>query len=174
MNLLRLVAALAVLAAATPAAAQERPSFGVGISIVPLEGAGAVPTIEVYLPIALAPQFRLEPSLGIFTNDPSGPGTETSDVTLGVGAFYVSRIAAQADMYVGGRLKLNFASVDDGVDDESDTDVLLAAAVGGEHYFAPQLSLGLEAQLGIYDRGDVSGDDSGFFTTGLAFLRLYF
>ena len=171
---LRLVAALAVLAAAGSAAAQERPSLGLGISIVPLEGAGAVPTVEVYVPLMLAPNFRLEPSLGIFTNDPPAGGTDTSDITLGVGAFYVSPIAPQADMYVGGRLKLNFASEDDGIDDDSDTDVLLAGAVGGEYYLVPKFSIGMEAQLGLYSLGDVTDDSSGFFTTGLAFLRVYF
>jgi hypothetical protein len=173
-KMLRLAAALAVLVAASSAAAQERPKLGVGISIVPLEGAGAVPTVEVYVPLMIAPNFRLEPSLGIFTNDPSGGGTETSDITLGVGAFFVNQIAPQADMYVGGRLKLNFASFDNGVVDDSDTDVLLAGALGGEYYLVPKFSLGLEAQLGLYSQGDVSGDASGFFTTGLAFLRLYF
>ena len=173
-RLLRLAAALAVLAAAGSAAAQERPQLGLGISIVPLEAAGAIPTVEVYVPLMIAPNFRLEPSLGIFTNDPSGGGVERSDITLGVGAFFVNRIAPQADMYVGGRLKLNFASEDNGVVDDSDTDVLLAGAVGGEYYLVPKFSIGMEAQLGLYSLGDVSGDSSGFFTTGLAFLRVYF
>jgi hypothetical protein len=34
--------------------------------------------------------------------------------------------------------------------------------------------MGLEAQLGLYQLGDVSGDADGFFTNGLAFLRVYF
>jgi hypothetical protein len=177
-RIIRIAAVAAVLSLAAPAAAQERrPTIGVGIGITPLDSRTDVllPPIEVYLPIAIAPNFRLEPSLGIFTFDPSGVGrTETSDITLGIGAFFVKSLAPQADMYVGGRLKLNFASRDDGVNDDSDTDLIVAAALGGEYYLAPQLSLGLEAQLGIYQRGDVSGDDSGFFTHGLAFLRLFF
>jgi hypothetical protein len=174
---LRLALAVAALAVATTASAQQRPTLGLGISIVPLEVSGLTPTVEVYLPIQVAPQFRIEPSLGIFTSDEDG-GAETSDLTLGVGAFFVKRIAAPADMYMGARLKLNFASVDTGVADDSDTDLVLAAAVGGEYYLVPQFSLGLEAQLGLYQLGDVSAaafdTDSGFFTTGLAFLRLYF
>jgi hypothetical protein len=170
---LRYALAVAVLAVATTASAQQRPTLGIGISIVPLEVGGFTPTVEVYVPIQVAPQFRIEPSLGIFTEDNDG-GTEFSDITLGVGAFFVKQIAAPADMYAGARLKLNFASRDDGVNDDSDTDLALAAALGGEYYLVPQFSIGLEAQLGLYQRGDVSGDDSGFFTTGLAFLRLYF
>jgi hypothetical protein len=171
----RFALAFCALALAVPAAAQQRPSLGVGVSFAPVDvGDPVLPTIEVYVPIRIAPQFRIEPSLGIFTVDEAAGGVDRSNVTLGVGAFYVGGLAPAADMYVGGRLKLNFASRDDGVNDDSDTDLIVAAALGGEYYLAPQLSLGLEAQLGIYQRGDVSGDDSGFFTHGLAFLRLFF
>jgi hypothetical protein len=172
----RLALALCALGVAAPAAAQQRHTLGLGISFTPvdIDDPAVVPTVEIYVPILIAPQFRLEPSLGIFTNDQDGGGVDRSNVTVGIGAFYVSSIAPAADMYVGGRLKLNFAGRDDGVNDDSDTDFLVAAALGGEYYLAPQLSLGLEAQLGMYQRGDISGDDSGFFTNGLAFLRLYF
>jgi hypothetical protein len=183
-SITRVVAAAAILALAAPAAAQQQKAagapdpvrFGFGISIVPLQaGAGVVPPVEIYAPIAIAPQFRLEPSLGIFTANEGGTGgVDTTDVLLGIGAFFVNKLAPQVDMYMGGRLKLNFASADNGVTDDSDTDLILAAAAGGEYYFVPKFSLGLEAQLGIYDLGDVSGDVSGFFTSGLAFLRMYF
>jgi hypothetical protein len=170
---LRLAAALAALTLVLPAAAQEqRPTLGIGASINP--EAAFSPTVEIYVPIRLGQQFRLEPSVGIFTRDRDAPGVDTSDVTVGIGAFYMMPIAAAADVYVGGRLKLNFASRDDGVNDDSDTDLTVAAALGGEYYLVPQLSLGVEAQLGLYQLGDVSGDDSGFFTTGLGFLRFYF
>lgn len=174
-NTLRAVVTLCALALAAPAAAQGRPSFGMGVSIVPLDAAGVLLPIEVYVPIRIGPQLRLEPSLGIWTRDEDGIGaTDTSDLTLGLGVFFMKQLAPAADMYLGGRVKLNFASVDTGVVDDSDTDLVLAAAVGGEYYLVPQLSLGAEGQLGFYDRGDVSGNDSGFFTTGLAFLRVYF
>ena len=167
---LRLAAALASLALVLPAAAQERRTLGIGASINP--EAALSPTIEIYVPINLG-KLRLEPSIGIFTTDAESRNA-ISDVTLGIGGFYVMPLAASADMYAGGRLKLNFASWDDGVNDDSDTDFLLAGALGGEYYLVPQLSLGVEAQLGFYQRGDVSGDDSGLFTTGLGFLRFYF
>jgi hypothetical protein len=169
---LRLAAALAALALAVPAAAQQqRRTVGVGASITP--DADFSPTIEIYVPIQIAPQFRLEPSLGIFTTDAEGRN-DISNVTVGIGAFYVMPLAAAADMYAGARLKLNFASWDDGVNDDSDTDFLLAGALGGEYYLVPQLSLGVEAQLGLYQNGEVNGDDSGLFTTGLGFLRFFF
>lgn len=171
----KLVFALAALALSVTASAQDaRRPFGLGVSIVPLEAAGVVRTVEVYAPIAIAPTLRIEPSLGIFTQDGPSGSDDTADVTVGVGLFYVQRLAAPFDLYMGGRFKLNFASVDDGVDDDTGTDVILAAAVGGEHYFATHFSLGAEAQLGFRADSDVSGDSSGLFTTGLAFLRFYF
>lgn len=169
---LQLAAALAALALAAPAAAQERPKLGLGVSIFPLTpGYGG--TFEVYAPFQVAPDFRVEPSLGIYTdNGPTGT-LDTRDVTLGVGAFLQRRVAPQVDMYVGGRLKLNFAKISAPGASESGTDILLAGAVGGEYFLVPKFSLGLEAELGLYKNSDISGDNSGFFTTGLAFLRVY-
>ena len=175
-NAARLAVALAALTLAAPAAAQQqqRPTLGFGISIVPLEVAGQVPTVEVYLPIRIAPQFRLEPSLGIFSRNVSG-GTDTSNVTIGVGGFWVATVSAPVDLYAGGRLKLNFAHQSTvAAGSTSDTDVSIAAALGGEYYLVPHFSLGLEGQLGYYSHGAINGDDSGWFTTGVAFLRLYF
>jgi hypothetical protein len=176
-NVIRFVALAAALALAAPASAQPRASenrFGIGIGIFPIDGGAQAGTVEVYFPIALAPNFRLEPSIGVFTVNEDGGGTDTRDLTLGVGAFFVNPVAQQVDMYAGGRLKLNFASTDTPGGDDSDTDLIIAAALGGEYYFVPKFSLGLEAQLGRYQHGDVRGDDSGFFTTGVAFLRVYF
>jgi hypothetical protein len=170
----KLLFALAALALSATANAQEaRRPFGLGISIVPLEGVSPA-TIEIYAPIAIAPNLRVEPSLGILTQDRSAGDVDSRDVTIGVGLFYVQRVAAPVDLYMGGRLKLNFAKVDNGAADDSGTDVILAAAVGAEHYLATHFSLGAEAQLGFRADSDVSGDDSGLFTTGLAFLRFYF
>ncbi len=173
---LRLALAVAALIVATTASAQQRPMLGVGVSFNPFAQVVALsPAVEVYVPIRLAPAFRLEPSLGIFTYDEDG-GDKGRDFTLGIGAFFVKAIAPAADMYAGARLKLNFARFEDGNTglSNSDTDLVLAGALGGEYYLAPQFSLGLEAQLGLYQRGEVNGDDSGFFTNGLAFLRFYF
>ena len=53
----------------------------------------------------------------------------------------------------------------------------LSAALGGEYYFVPKFSIGLEGNLGFYSLGDVTGGGDGadgFFTSGLAFLRMYF
>lgn len=157
----RLALALAVLASALPAAAQApRPAVGVGIGVLPLDSAGILPTIEVYVPITVAPTFRLEPSLGVFTNDQRTGGIDSANVTVGIGAFFVKRVAEPTDVYVGGRLKLNFASADNGFVQEDENDWSIAAAVGGEHY--GKLS------------GALAANDNGAFTSGVAFLRFYF
>lgn len=176
----KLTLAAALLAVSFSAAAQERPKIGLGIGIAPF----AVPststtvsrTVEIYVPIAIAPTFRLEPSVGLFTNDqPAGPNElDTRDLTLGLGGFFVSRIAPTADLYAGGRLKLNFAKLSFPGGSDTGTDLQIAAALGGEVYLVPRLSLGAEAELGLYQNSNVSGDDDGFFTTGIAFLRVYF
>jgi hypothetical protein len=175
----KLVVALAALVVSTAAHAQEaRRPFGLGISIVPLESAGATPTIEVYAPIAITPVLRLEPSLGISSHDVPGNGTDTRDITIGAGLFYVQKIAAPFDLYMGGRLKLNFAHVSTptpgGTVTDDGTDVVIAGAIGGEEYLSPHFSIGAEGQLGYRSNSSASGDDSRFFTTGLAFLRFYF
>ncbi len=175
----KLAVVVAALASALPALAQEgRSTLGLGISIVPLGAPDNAPTVELYLPLRIAPNVRIEPSLGIRTFDrPSTSGQpDERDLTLGVGVFVVQRAAAPVDVYVGGRLKLNFARVESqsGVSD-SGTDVALAAAAGGEHYLFSRFSIGLEGQLGFYSNSSASrsGEGSGLFTTGLAFLRVY-
>jgi hypothetical protein len=172
-SFVRLAALAAALAVAAPASAQQaqhgNPRIGLGVAVTPVD---PIPSrfgtpIEIFVPIALAPQFRIEPSIGFITQDNVG-----SLFTLAIGGFFVNQVAPQVDLYAGGRLKLN--RVHDDVADDSDTDLILAAAVGGEYFFVPKFSLGLEAQVGLYTLGDINGDTDGFFTNGLAFLRVYF
>jgi outer membrane protein with beta-barrel domain len=176
----KLTLAAALLALSFTAAAQERPKVGLGIGIAPfavptVNAATISRTVELYVPIALAPNLRLEPSLGIASTNQPGNAQDTRDFTLGLGVFYVSRLAPTVDMHMGGRLKLNFAEVSTpALGSDSGTDFSLAAALGGEYYLVPRFSLGLEGELGLYQNSNVSGDDDGWFTTGIAFLRVYF
>lgn len=168
----KLALMIAALALALPAAAQEdkKTRFGLGVSITP--ESRTAPTFELYLPIDIGRNLRVEPSLGILTADFGD--ASASDITLGAGVFLMRRVAQSVNLYYGGRFKLNFASEDDGVNDDSGTDISIAGALGGEYYLVPSFSLGLEGQLGFYSASDVSDDASGFFTTGLGFLRVYF
>jgi hypothetical protein len=180
---LRLAPVLAVVvASALPgaAAAQARPSVGVGVSVVPLEVGGNAPTVEIYLPLLVGPTIRLEPSFGVRTvNRPSrANNVDERDLTLGLGVFLMQKVAEPMDIYAGGRVKLNFARVEEsgGGASDSGTDFIVAAALGGEHYLFSRFSVGLEAQLGYYSASSAAsgGEATGFFTTGLALLRLYF
>ncbi len=176
----RLLVALAFLAWAAPAPAQEaRPAFGVGVAINALGAPDVAPTVEVYVPMRVAPNLRIEPSLGIRTvNRPSAPGNQDErDVTVGVGVFLLSRVSSPVDVYAGGRLKLNFAKKSFfGGTSDSGTDVSIAAALGGENYLSPHFSVGLEGELGYYNNSSASftGEEDGLFTTGLVFVRVYF
>ena len=175
----KLTLAAALLAVSFTAAAQERPTLGLGIGIAPfavptVNAATVSRTVELYVPISLAPNLRLEPSLGIASTDQPGNGQDTRDFTLGLGVFYVGRLAPAVDMHLGGRLKLNFAKVSVPGASDDGTDFSLAGALGGEYFLVPRFSLGLEGELGLYQNSSVSGDDDGWFTTGIAFLRVYF
>ncbi len=176
-NAVRIALALSALALAVPASAQQqqaRPQIGIGVSVTTSQFAP-----EIYVPIRVAPELRIEPSIGLLTSDISG-GTNRSDFVLGVGVFWVKPVAAAADMYLGGRLKLDFAKTDNGVTSESDTNVTIAAALGGEYYLVPHFSLGVEGQLGHYDIGTAghyniaAASTSGWFTDALLFGRIYF
>jgi hypothetical protein len=171
------VMALAALVAASTAEAQgagadRRPfGFGIGANASFEETTGAFP-YEIYFPLRLGPVLKIEPSIGLVTGDSDGGG-DFSDVTLGVGVFAVRRVSAPVDLYFGGRLKLGFVSEEIAGDDESDTDFYVSAAAGGEYFVVPAFSLGLEANLGYYALGDLSGDQTGLYTTGIFFLRMY-
>lgn len=169
----KLAFVVAALALAMPAAAQQKTQIGLGVSIAPNDFfSGSAQTIQLYMPIDIGGNLRVEPSLGILTEDAGETGQ--SNLSLGAGIFGLKRVAQPVNMYFGGRIKLNFASADFGADDDSGVDLSLAGALGSEYFFVPNFSLGLEGQLGFYSNSDVSGDTSGFFTNGLAFLRMYF
>lgn len=174
-NAARIALALCALALAVPASAQQqaRPQLGVGVAVT---GGGFVP--EIYVPIRIAPELKVEPSLGVLTSNASG-GVSDRDFVLGVGVFWVKPLTAAADMYIGGRLKLDFTKSDNGVTSDSNTDVQIAAALGGEYYLVPHFSLGVEGQLGHYDVGTTGNfapgrDTNGWFTDALLFGRIYF
>lgn len=151
-------------------AAPSQPKVGVGISLAS-DGNFSSPA-EILVPIILNPTIRVEPSLGILTRN-FGGGASSRDIVLGVGVFMAKRAAPSTDLLFGGRLKLGFAKVDNGVADDSGNDILVAGAAGAEHWFSDRFTVGLEAQLGFYSLSEVSGDASGLFTQGLVIARLY-
>lgn len=164
-------------AAPAPVPQGRRPTVGFGIGIVPFDSRYSGLPYEIYLPINVSSEFRLEPSAGALTNIPRTGGVERSFVTLGLGAFWVDRVAPSTDVYLGGRVKMCIVTTDDGVTNDSENDFTLAAAIGGEFYVGSNFSVGAEAQFGHYQNGRLFGylapNDRGTFTTGVAFLRFY-
>jgi hypothetical protein len=150
-----------------------RPKLGLGVAVVPFALSNLLGGADLFVPFQASPNLRIEPSIGILTAD-SGPVSE-NHFAIGVGVLGQSRVGTATDLQYGGRLKIGFASVNtDGPGgDDSGTDLVIAAAAGGEHWLADHFSLGFEAQLGYYSLSPPSGDVSGLFTAGVVLVRLY-
>jgi hypothetical protein len=195
-------AALAALAlvVSTPAFAQERrPRLGIGVGITAFDfnstvtltnGFPAALPDSIYVPINLGPSFRLEPQLGVMTisQDVGGSGitsTDTSVISIGLGAFYLAAVASQLDVYVGGRVvrttytqTLKSAGAPD--DKTSGDDIRVIPAIGGEWFPHPRFSFGAEVQLQLVSYGSRSVSSggsipggSGTQTSGVLFARVY-
>jgi hypothetical protein len=199
MKLVSRIAAVALAAAiALPAAAQDRVGqgrFGVGAGI----SNGGLVDFLLFVPMNLAPNLRVEPFLGWQRSDvdaaPAGvggsafdpPQGKSSDFMLGAGLFYVKPIAAQVQLYVGGRLGLQWQSVQapsPGTAKAERRNTLLAAALGGEYLLHPRFALGAEAMIARVGFGDTEfsgtggpavdgGGGSASATQGTLFARVY-
>jgi hypothetical protein len=179
------LALLLSAALALPAAAQDNASIGVGVGLDTSElavlQAGAGTPFAIYVPMQLKQGLRIEPSLGVFTQNVSGGG-DSSVWDLGVGAFFPLKTAPSYVLSAGGRLNLTFVSQSAGTGGSaSATGVALAAAVAGEWFAAPRFSLGAEGQLGFYSIGDLEAGGvtlqagvSGLRTRGILFARFWF
>lgn len=186
---------LAGAASAQQASQARAPRLGIGIGLPTSElGAliagggtsGIAP--QIYVPINVTPKLRVEPQIGILTlNEDSG--TDSSFFSLGAGAFYAMDLGDRALLYVGPRLILGFFNSKEpfggGVTAKtSRTDWYIGAALGGEAFLHPRLSLGGEAQLGRWGIGDEETKVPGFptdtqpggssvQTQGVIFVRVY-
>ncbi len=172
--------------------------------ISPIHGGG------LYFPIDIGSSFRVEPEVGIFRyseTTTAGDGNETTDslsgLRLGTGLFYRAKLGQNGDAYVGPRLAVllnkqvseGFSSPSPGgapskeTITRSRTDVLLTLSGGGEHFFTPYFSLGVEGQIGMQFLGDPTteydpappepgsqSEQSSFIlqTNALLFARVFF
>ncbi len=193
-------AALVAVALSAPASAQEhRPRLGIGVGLSAFDfnstvtltnGFPAAIPDSIYVPINIGPSFRLEPQIGIMTisQDVGGAGltsTDTSLVSIGLGAFYLMEVATQLDVYVGGRVvrttytqTLKSAGAPD--DKTEGNDIRVIPALGGEYSPHPRFSLGAEVQLQLVSYGSRSVSSggsvpggSGTQTAGVLFARVY-
>ncbi len=199
-RIIRIVALASALAAAAPAIAQQQGSqarIGLGIGLPTSElaplilldfGGGAGITPQLYVPINLTPNIRIEPQIGILTLNDDATDSSASYWSIGTGAFWVMPLGGNVGMYVGPRLVLSFLNVEDvggtGVVTKTEgTDVFVAAALGGEYSVTPRFSVGAEGQLGYTSIGDrdttVGGvtvttqGGSSWATQGVLFVRVY-
>jgi hypothetical protein len=198
-NLLRAAAAITTLALSTSALAQQAsakgdPKFGLGVGLTRSASDGPDLGTLVFVPINVAPNFRVEPFIGWARSD-LDPGVgranlgspvsgKTSDFTLGIGAFLVQPIAAQVQLYAGGRLASQWQSFKDNAGDkDARRNTILAAAAGGEYLPVPRVALGGEVQLAYISFGDThfsgpggsgtAGGGSGSATQATLFARFY-
>ncbi len=182
---------------------QERadPSWGIGVSLNPaalinLQSGSLVPIGlgDLYLPINASPTLRVEPEFGLLTtsSSTSGSGGSTSSsatsLRVAVGIFSLLERHGSARLYVGPRIGIMRTSSSSSFPGSptatsSETDLMLAMALGGEYFFSPHFSLGGEAQLQYVKYGTPSVSPSQgtqpdvsrhlISTNELVFVRLY-
>jgi hypothetical protein len=186
---LTILVAFAALVAA-PAAAQERaqgPRVGIGASLSSLElgsvVSGGLAPMQIYVPIFLSPNLRVEPQLGLIAAN--GDGADFHQLDLGAGVLFGFVNAPQFNGYVGPRLVLSFVGDEQNFGgglrrDTSGINLGLLGVVGGEWFPSPRFSLGVEGQLGLTFVGDRNVDDapdieggSVLRTGALLFFRTY-
>lgn len=198
MKLASRIAAIALgLAVASPAFAQHGGSgkFGVGAGIAN----GGLTSFLFFVPLNVAPNLRVEPFVGWARADtdalPAGNGGagplstpgKSSDFILGAGVFFVQPVAAQVQLYAGGRLGLEWESEQDAAPATGKStrrNTILGAALGGEYLLNPRFAVGAEAMVAYVAIGDTKfsgnglpsvegGGGSASVTQGTIFARVY-
>lgn len=198
-KVIMLAAAVAALAFAPSALAQQKDAVKVGLGVglnlnqliqpSSLNWTGVAP-VAVYVPIQISPHFRVEPWLGFWTYSQNDYPGRASDMSwrawdLGVGGMWYFQPASPLGLYLGGRLGLTFSGgeTDPGVT-VSETDFRIQAVSGAEYFLAPKFSVGAELQLGVTLYGDPSTKTAGvtvtpsrnlssWQTNGVIFLRYF-
>ncbi len=202
---LRIGALVAALTFAAPAAAQpsqpSQPSQGrVGIGLgLPTHSFGSLLSTagtatgmfegpQIYVPINVSPNLRIEPQFGYFSNTDDEVDETDSAFTLGAGVFYVAPVSERTNIYAGGRLAFTWTKDEDHAGTTftktTQRNTSIAPVFGGEYSPSPRFSVGAEAQLNFVWLGDpkfeaagtsVTGQGgSNTFTQGLMFIRVYF
>jgi hypothetical protein len=183
---LRCVAAAALFASATGAAAQsagpmERPAHGFGLSTgLVASSSGRLDTQGLGVSLAiLRDRLRIEPGLSFTIIDEDSAttlGYKKRTFSFGGGLFYELDRTERSSIYTGGRLSLTFSDQwlsgnTTGWTKGQDVGVVL----GGEYFPAPLVSVGLEASVGLLAEQPPGGRDLYVLSTrGLLILRFYF
>jgi len=200
---LRLAAIATALALAVPAFAQQStqstPKVGIGVGMPTNLFGGLLTTIgsatgvpegpQIYVPINVSPNLRIEPQFGYIANTDDEFDETDSSFTLGAGVLYVMPVAQQTNVYVGGRLTLTWTKDEDhagaALVKTTQRSTSIAPVFGGEYVPSPRFSVGAEAQLDFISLGDpkveITGVPTQTFqggstrsTQALVFVRVYF
>lgn len=198
-KLIMLGAAIAAIAVAPAASAAEAQTtrIGIGVAVDPFR-TGGVP-VSIHVPIDFG-RLRVEPFLGFSTfsqdalyADLAGDVSSQWSWEVGAGVMYFLTPPQPFGLYAGGRLALQFSGHEypvtnpgpGGLVKFSETDFRIAGVLGGEYFFAPRFSVGIEAQLGVTFLGDPSVTFQppavlpsrgavAWNTNGVVFLRYFF
>ncbi len=199
-TILRIGAMAIALALAAPASAQQPPPGRVGIGLgMPVTGIGQLLSIasaggfdapQIYVPINVSPNLRIEPQIGFVRVANDADDTTDSSFTIGAGVFFVKPVAQQTDLYLGGRLAFNWTRDEDrtsatNVNTAKQTNTSVAGVFGGEYLPSSWFSVGAEAQIAYVSQGDIKTTNSAgisvtepggsiWSTQGLLFIRVYF
>lgn len=187
-----LLASLLLFAPPVQAQSQGETTVGLGVSInAPVvrtsqaDGGGpsSLAPFTFTLPITSA-SFRLEPNVGFvrFSRSANDRTTTTSALTVGTGAFYLSKFE-DTQLQIGGRIGLSRLSevVENRNEEDSSsrTNFLIGPALGGEYYVGKHFSVGIEARFLYINVGEPDNAPEDFSasqlgTSGVAFLRAHF
>ncbi len=161
LTILGATAVVASLLASGAATAEPLPMVGIGVAL-PLTG---VPGGTIHVPINIKDMLRIEPGIGLIKSSSETKATKTntssdSATALSLGVFYMMRPDDKFLVYAGPRFGLVLNDSSDAQDDDTTkqsvtrTDVVLALALGGEHFLAPRFSLGAEVDVGYVMIGE--------------------
>jgi hypothetical protein len=184
-------------------AQETRPRIGLGVSLNPTALLALSSTLvsfvpvglsNIFVPIELSKEFRIEPEFGILTTSDEHPGgtaqvkSSSSLIRLGIGVLRVFPVDDSYNLYVGPRLGLLLTSSTSQSGSfpetgQSETDFYVGLVTGGEHMFSSHFSMGGEVQLNYvsfgtptYTPSSPTGTQSRsmFTNNALMFFRWYF
>jgi hypothetical protein len=162
-----------------PPPQEERILFGIGVGFSPISIAGDdqnrfgnVGITDVYVPIQLGPNIRIEPQLGLYfqnaqqtLRDSIGNFLQHNSrqiVRSAMGVFYTSKVDEQFQFGIGARLgilsseyelKFDRQSALDSNHNENYAIFYTAACFTTEYWFSKHFSIGGEIQLYFYNYG---------------------
>lgn len=178
-----LLPAMAAAQDGATSSASALPKVGLGVEIDQLFQDNQ--RYQLYIPINISPQLRIEPIFGFQRSSTTTTNTNDNDVTvtnydattafsLGVGGFYMWSLADSINVYAGGRIQFVRGSTtsEDTIEIPnqptntttltiSQSGVDLGGAIGSEWYFTRFMSFGGEGQLNLNWRGTPTIERTG-------------